>query len=178
MALPVTLAKDFQRRTLGPRQRPMVRALGEALFSPDGEASPERLESFVDEVDGFISPASKTLRFGLLAMLFVLKWSPLAFGRVRTFDELTVDERVHHLERLDRSRVRQLPLIVVAFKTVMTMLYYEEESELRDLGYPGPERKRYLKLASPVAQSTPPPASSAMSPASSPPSAPAPRELT
>lgn len=124
----------------------MVRALGEALFSPDGEASPEKLEAFVDEVDRFISPASKTLRFGLLAMLFVLKWSPIFFGRLRTFDELSVEERVHHLEKLERSKVRQLPLIVVGFKTVMSMLYYETPDELAALGYRS-ERKRYLLLA-------------------------------
>lgn len=125
----------------------MVRALGEALFSPDGEASVERLDAFVDEVDHFISPASKTLRFGLVLMLFVLKWTPFLFGRFRTFDDLSVEERVHHLEKLERSKVRQFPLIVVGFKTVMTMLYYETPEELKALGYKV-ERKRYLLLAS------------------------------
>jgi len=138
--------KDFQRTTFRATHRPIVRALAEALFSPDGEASPGRLETFVDEVDSFISPASKTLRFGFVAMLVVLRWSPLFFLKLRTFDEMTVDERVHHLERLDRSKVRQLPLIVVAFKTVMTMLWYEDEAELTGLGYPGHDRKRYLKV--------------------------------
>jgi hypothetical protein len=123
-----------------------VRALAEALFSPNGEATPERLDAFVDEVDAFISPASKTLRFGLVMMLSVLRWSPLLFGRFRVFEDLTVEQRVHHLERLDRSKVKQLPLIVVAYKTVMTMLFYEDEQELKGLGYPGPERKRYLQL--------------------------------
>jgi hypothetical protein len=123
-----------------------VRALAEAMFSPEGEATAERLDAFVDEVDAFISPASKTLRFGLVMMLGILRWSPLLFGRFRLFDDLTVEERVHHLERLDKSSVRQLPLIVVAYKTVMTMLFYEDETELRGLGYPGPARKRYLAV--------------------------------
>jgi len=141
------LTKDFQRKTLRPRHRPIVRALAEALFSPDGEASPERLDAFVDEVDAFISPASKTLRFGLVLMLGVLRWSPLLFGKFRLFDSMTVAERIHHLERLDQSKVKQLPLIVVAYKTVMTMLFYEEEQELEGLGYPGYERKRHLMTA-------------------------------
>ena len=140
------VTKDFRRTTLRPRHRPVVRALAEALFSPDGEATPERLDAFVDEVDAFISPASKTLRFGLVMMLGVLRWSPLLFGRFRLFEDLTVEERVQHLERLDQSRVKQLPLIVVAYKTVMTMLFYEDERELLGLGYPGPERKRYLNV--------------------------------
>ncbi len=139
------VTKDYQRTTLGARQRPMVRALGEALFSPDGEASPERLDAFIEEVDSFVSPASKTLRFGLKAMLFILKWSPFLFGWFRTFDELDVEDRVHHLEALERSRVRQFPLIVVGFKTVMTMIFYEHPDELRALGY-REERKRYLAL--------------------------------
>lgn len=140
------VTKDFQRTTLRPRHRPIVRALAEALFSPSGEATPERLDAFVDEVDAFISPASKTLRLGLVMMLWVLRWSPLLFGRFRLFEDLTVADRVTHLERLDRSKVKPLPLIVVAYKTVMTMLFYEDEQELAGLGYPGPERKRYLAV--------------------------------
>ncbi len=141
------VTKDFQRTTLRPRHRPIVRALAEALFSPDGEASPERLDAFVEEVDNFISPASKTLRFGLVLMLGVLRWSPLFFGRFKLFEHMTVEERVHHLERLDQSKVKQLPLIVVAYKTVMTMLFYEDEKELVGLGYPGHARKRHLKVS-------------------------------
>lgn len=150
------VTKDFRRTTLRPRHRPVVRALGEALFSPDGEATAERLDGFVDEVDAFISPASKTLRFGLVMMLHVLRWSPLLFGKLRTFDDMTVEERIVHLERLDQSKVKQLPLIVVAYKTVMTMLFYEDEQELRGLGYPGFERKRHLNL---LAGTAPRPAS-------------------
>jgi hypothetical protein len=140
------VTKDFRRTTLRPRHRPIVRALAEALVSPGGEATPERLDAFVDEVDAFISPSSKTLRFGLVAMLTVLRWSPLLFGRFRLFEDLTVEERISHLERLDRSKVKHLPLIVVAYKSVMTMLFYEDEQELKGLGYPGPERKRHLQL--------------------------------
>ena len=144
------VTQDFRRTTLKPRHRPLVRALAEALFSPNGEATPERLDTFVDDVDAFLSPASKTLRFGLVMMLHVLRWSPLFFGRFRLFEDLTVDERVTHLERLDHSKVKQLPLIVVAYKTVLTMIFYEDEDELRSLGYPGAERKRYLNVLPPA----------------------------
>ena len=116
------------------------------MFSPDGEVSGARLDAFVDEVDHFISPASKTLRFGLVAMLSVIRWSPLLFFRFKAFDDMTVDDRVEHLQRLEHSKVRQLPLLVVAYRTIMTMIFYEDEEEQRFLGYPGPERKRWLRV--------------------------------
>jgi hypothetical protein len=143
MPLPTLATKDFQRTTLGRRHRPVVRALAEAMFSPDGEVATERLDAFVDEVDAFISPASLTLRFGLLLMLDAIRWSPLLFFRLRAFEDLSTDERVAHLERLEHSKVKQLPLLVVAYKTVLTMLFYEDEREHAALGYPGPERKRW-----------------------------------
>lgn len=134
----------------------MVRALAEAMFSPDGEVSPARMEAFVDDVDAFVSPASKTLRFGLAFMLDLLRWSPLFFGTLRTFEALDVEGRLAHLHRLERSKVRQFPLLVVGYKTILSMLFYEDEEEQKNLGYPGPERKRWRSL--PIA-----PASSASS---------------
>ncbi|MDB4947272.1 MAG: Enoyl-CoA hydratase [Labilithrix sp.] len=142
------VTKDFRRTTLRPGQRPIVRALAEALFAPTGDATEATLDAFVENVDGFISPASKTLRFGLVMMLYVLEWSPVFFLQLRPFSSLGKDARVHHLERLDRSKVRQLPLVVAAYKTVLTMLFYEDEAELTHLGYPGPARKRHLSLVS------------------------------
>lgn len=127
----------------------MVRALAEALVSPDGEVTDARLDAFVDEVDRYISPASKTLRFGLKAMLSLIQWSPLLYGRLRLFTDMERDARIAHLERLERSRIVQLPLLVIAYKTLITMLYYEDEHELRALGYPGAERKRWLRVAPP-----------------------------
>lgn len=124
-----------------------MRALAEAMFSPDGEIPGERLDAFVDDVDAFISPASKTLRFGLVMMLIVIRWSPLLFFRFKTFDEMPVDDRVKHLERLEHAKVKQLPLLVVAYKTILTMIFYEDEGEQRAIGYPGPERKRWLSVA-------------------------------
>lgn len=145
--VPVLATKDYKRKTLKERHRPVVRALAESFFSPDGEVSEDRLDNFIDEVDAYISPASKTLRFGLVLMLSVIQWSPLMFGRLRVFSEMKLEERIEHLERLEASRVVQIPLLVVAYKTLMTMLFYEDEGELKALGYPGPERKRHLRLA-------------------------------
>lgn len=147
---PRTLTRDFARTTVKPHQRPFLRALAEAMFSPDGEVAPARLEAFVDEFDAFISPASKTLRAGLALMAFAVRWSPLLYLQLGPFEALSVDDRVRHLQRLERSKIAQLPLLVVAFKTVLTLLFYEDEEEQRAIGYPGPERHRY-KRALPTA---------------------------
>jgi hypothetical protein len=144
--VPALATKDYQRKTLKPRHRPVIRALAEAFFSPDGEVPDEKLDDFIDDVDGFISPASKTLRFGLVMLLAAIQWSPLLYGRFRVFSEMKLEDRIHHLEKLEASRFTQISLLVVAYKTLLTMLYYEDEDELRALGYPGHERKRYLRL--------------------------------
>ena len=45
--------------------------------------------------------------------------------------------------------MKQLPLMVVAYKTILTMTFYEDEREQQLLGYPGAERKRW-RAALPV----------------------------
>jgi hypothetical protein len=147
--------RPYNRQTLRARHRPVVRALAEALFSPDGELDAARLDAFVTEVDHFISPASKTLRFGLLVMLEVLRFSPVfVIHRWTTFDALPRGERTRMLEAMEHSRVAELTLIVVAYRTLMTIIFYEADDQLRQIGYPGPERHRF-KRALPVAE--PPP---------------------
>jgi hypothetical protein len=122
----------------------VVRGLAETLFSPNGEVEPARLDAFIDEVDAFMSPASKTLRFGLCLMLDVIRLAPLfVIRRWSTFEALSLSDRTRMLEAMDRSRVAELTLIVVAYKTLMSILFFEAESELLAIGYPGPERHRH-----------------------------------
>ncbi len=148
--------KPYQRSTLRARHRPVVRGLAEAFFSPDGEVEPARLDAFVDEVDRFVSPASKTLRWGLLVMLDVVRWAPLfILGRFSTFEGLARADKTRMLEAMDRSKVAELTLIVVAYKTIMSILFFETPSELRELGYPGHERHRWARALT-VAGPAPP----------------------
>jgi hypothetical protein len=148
--LPPLRTRDFARTTLRPRQRRMVRAIAEALFSEDGEPLDEAmLDAFVTNIDGFMSPASKTLRTGLMLMLELLRWLPVVVVRkMATFEDLPIETRTQMLERMDRSRISLFPLIVVAFKTMLTIAYFEDDARLRAIGYPGEERKRYLTVAS------------------------------
>lgn len=139
--------RDFARTTLRPRHRPVVRALAEALYSADGEVSGERLDAFVDEVDGFISPASKTLRFALKSMLDIIRLCPLLIlGKPALFENLDLADRIKMLERMDRHKIQIFTLVLVAFKTLMTIAFYEDPVELKQLGYPGEERQRYKRL--------------------------------
>jgi hypothetical protein len=43
--------------------------------------------------------------------------------------------------------VMLLLLPLIAFKTVLAMHFFEDDAELRALGYPGDERKRWLTIA-------------------------------
>ena len=150
--------RPYQRTTLRARHRPVVRGLAEAFFSADGEVEPAQLDAFVDEVDRFVSPASKTLRWGLLVMLDVVRWAPLfVLGRFSTFEGLPRADKTRMLEAMDRSKIAELTLIVVAYKTIMSILFFESAIELSALGYPGPERHRYrrgLPLTTPTTTAT------------------------
>jgi hypothetical protein len=150
MKIPALATRDFARTTLRPHQRRMVAAIAEALFSRDGEPlEPKMLAEFVTNVDGFMSPASKTLRSGLLLMLEVLRWLPLlVVGKFAAFDDLPIPKRTEMLQRMDRSKFSLFPLVVVAFKTMLTIAYYEDDERLRAIGYPGEERKRWLTVRS------------------------------
>ena len=128
-----------------------MRALTEAFFTDDQPLAPERLDAYVDDVDDHMSRASKTLRFGLLLMIEALRLlPPLLVRRFRVFDDLDLEDRVTMLQRMDRSRFPIFPLIIVAFKTLMTMGWFEDEAMLRSMGYPGEARERY-KRSLPVA---------------------------
>jgi len=141
---PALHVKDYQRTTLRPRHRPVVATLAEAYFAEGVPMSPGRLSAFTDEVDRAISNASKTLRFGLRLMLDALRFAPIfLIGRATLFEDLPLDERVRVLVRMERSSVMIWTMIFVAWKTLMAIIFFEDDGLLRDMGYPGPERTRY-----------------------------------
>ncbi len=151
MPLPLLRTRDFARTTLRPRHRAVVRALGEAMFTGDEPLAEADLDALVESADGFMSPASKTLRFGLTGMLDILRFLPLlVVGRFAAFDDLSREDRVKMLGRMDASRFVPFTLIVVAFKTMLTIAFFEDEARQRAIGYPGPEREHY-KRSLPVA---------------------------
>lgn len=125
--------------------------MAEALFTNDEPLSDKRLDEFVIEIDKLISPASKTLRWGLMRLLELLNLIPIfVIGKLSFFENLSLEDRSKMLMRLERSQFPPFLLSFVAYKTLMSIVYFEEEEELAKLGYPGPARERYkrsLRLA-------------------------------
>ncbi len=137
--------RDFARSTLKARQRPLVGALAEAMFAHSDGPSTERLDTFVAEVDDFVSFASRTLRFGLLLMLEVVRVAPvLVLFRFATFSSLSRDDRVCVLERMERSRLIALTLVFAAWKTILSFVFFEHPEELAAAGY-SPVRRRHAR---------------------------------
>ena len=134
------------RTTLTTQDRVVLRAVAEAMFSEDGEVEASRLDAHLEEVDAFISSASKPLRAGLRFALFVVRIAPLLlFMRARRIESLSVEERVRVLSRLERSPFAHLSLAFIGWRTVMTFVFYEHPVELATLGYASDERKVYKR---------------------------------
>ncbi|MBX3191870.1 MAG: hypothetical protein KF819_33070 [Labilithrix sp.] len=128
------------------RDRVVVRAIAEAMFSEDGEVEAARLDAHVEEVDAFISAASRPLRFGLRVALFVVRLAPiLTFFRLATIEKLPLADRVAVLSRLERTRATNLSLAFIGWRTIMTLAFYEDPAELRAIGYTTDERKRHKR---------------------------------
>ena len=126
------------------------------MFSQDGEVDESRLDAHVEQVDGFISNASKQLRLGLRLALFIVRIAPvLLFFRMRMLESLSVDERVTVLARLERSRFAEMSLAFIGWRAVMTMVFYEHPAELEALGYASDERKVYKRRLALVPMAAP-----------------------
>ncbi len=137
------------RFVLHPRQRRLLRALGDALFAHDGGPRAAQLDALVLGFEAHLTPVSRTLRFGLLAMLDLIRWLPLVLlVSPRPFEDLGREGRVRILERMERSRAAALLVPLVAYKSFLAFIFFEDPDELRAMGYPGDgARKRWLKLA-------------------------------
>lgn len=134
------------RFALSPRHRTMVRAIAGALFEHEGGPSEAQLDAVADAYEAHVGALSMQLRPVLLLSLDFVRWLPLLlFVAARPFEELGVEARVTLLERMERSRFLPLLLAFVAYKTLLTMIFFELPEELRAMGYPGLERKRWLR---------------------------------
>jgi len=129
-------ARDFRRTTFSQRQLPALRAIPEA-----------RMSAFVADFDDYVSRSSKTLRFGFVMLLEVVRFLPLLLiGRLAVFEDLSPTDRDRMLEKMESHRVTLLALIFVAFKTPMMIVWFEDPALLLEVGYPGEARSRYKRL--------------------------------
>ncbi len=132
-------------------------AIGEAMFAEDGEVPRATLEARLRASLAVVSAATWPVRFGLHVALVLLQVAPLlCFAHARTLERLPLAERVRFLERLERSSFLPLCLAFVGWRTIATLVFYEDPSELRALGYTSDERHRH-KRALPVLPSAPAP---------------------
>jgi hypothetical protein len=133
---------------LSPRHRTMVRAVAGALFEHETGPTEAQLDAVVAAYEAHVGALSLQLRPVLLLSLDFVRWLPvLLFVAARPFEALDVGVRVRLLERMERSRLLPLVLAFVAYKTLLTMIFFEMPEELRAMGYPGLERKRWLRAA-------------------------------
>jgi hypothetical protein len=137
------------RFALRSRHRVVLRALGDALFAHESGPRPGQLDALLDGFEAHLTPVSRTLRFGLVAMLDLIHWLPrLLLSSVRAFEELNREQRIRLLERMERSRAVLLLVPLVAYKAFLSFIFFEDPAELRAMRYPGDgERKRWLKVA-------------------------------
>lgn len=134
--------------SLSDRQRATVRALGEALFHHADGPTPLQLDELVAGVEAHMRPVSRPQRAALLLALLLVRWLPvLLWVAPEPFDAVSVPKRLRILERMDRSRALVLLMPLVAFKTLFSLLFFEQPDELRAMGYPGDARKRWLRPA-------------------------------
>jgi hypothetical protein len=124
----------------------VVYAIAEAMFSEDGEVDAVRLDAQVDAAETHISAASRAVRLGLRVALVVVRLAPiLFFVGLTTFERLPLPARVALLGRLERSRRAMLSLAFIGWRTILTLLFYEDPAELRALGYAGDDRHRHRR---------------------------------
>ena len=133
------------RTTFKPRQRALVRVLVETMFTHNHGPLDDRIDAIALEFDHYVSQASAQMRLAVAGMLWLVRVAPLlTLGRFRTFDHLALADRVRVLEQMAVSRVRALALVVAAFKAILSLLFFEYDDELRELGYTR-ERNRYKR---------------------------------
>lgn len=114
--------------------------MADALFEIEDRT---RAEALTDEVFAFLSSAAFATRATLGVALFMLRWAPLLlFMSWRPLDRLTSERRREVLERIERS---SFGLVLVPWRTLLMLHFYEDARELARIGYRA-ERKRHLAV--------------------------------
>lgn len=113
------------------------------MFELEESEREERLGALVDESFEFLRSASFVSRIGLIAALVLLRFAPLlSFFSWRPLERLDRTRRREMLSRLERS---PLGLVLVAWRTILVLHFYEDARELARIGY-REERKRHLTV--------------------------------
>jgi hypothetical protein len=154
--MPVT--RDFERTTFGPFARRAIRGAAEAFFTdpdapadlPDlaGGGADARMEWLVADADDMVSHGSAQLQTGLRIAITVLELLPIfVIGRLSLASNLSLEERVRFLRKVETGPLTFLALLVVAWKTLLTVLYFEHPEAAPLLGYDGKHERYKVALA-------------------------------
>ena len=118
-----------------------MRAVIEAVFARQGEAGdvtppPEARVAWVtDEVDDFLARASgRSYAIVLLSLVVVSVVAPLMSRRLGSLASLSPTERVHALERFEKSGFAPA---LLAVKALLSVHYYEHPDAACEVGYDG-----------------------------------------
>lgn len=131
-------------RVFSERRLPAMRALTRGLVGV--ELDDARVDAVIADVDDHLAQASPSLRLGLLLLLEVLRLLPVfVLARFAVLEDLTVADRDRFLARVDASPRLSLPL--VAYKTIITISFYELPDELTRVGYVETRRRWLTKPA-------------------------------
>lgn len=125
----------IEMKTLSSRQLAVARAIAATLFEADAThpVPRERLDFTLQELRAYVSRVGLQTRLAFGFAFFVLQHAPfLLMGKIRRFTKLSGDARRRYLEKLEKSR---LGLVVVLVKTVLSFVYFEHPDALAGTGY-------------------------------------------
>jgi hypothetical protein len=136
------------------RTQRSARAVAEALFfDPAAPPPAARLDWVVTEVADLLRHAGTRSRGMFQLCLFLVSWlAPLWLFRLPPLRRLPLGDRVRALTKMEDSRT--VSPLVLACKTVLCMVYYEDEGALRVIGAYEPctpEQRRLPLLPRPAA---------------------------
>lgn len=115
------------------RTRSLLRAVCEAFFYRGTDVARERIDWVEREAVETLRMAGPRARTLFLLCLFGVAWlAPLWIGRLPTIRRLPLTRRIDAMARMEDSPLGA-PL-VLAIKTVLCFLYYEQAEPLAELG--------------------------------------------
>ncbi|MBS2016406.1 MAG: hypothetical protein JST00_26210 [Deltaproteobacteria bacterium] len=140
--MPLTYERPREREVgLGPSASRSVRAFIEALFARKGEGDElvlpprDRTEWVCNEIDDFVARASMRSYLVVVLSLFVVDIvAPLFLRRVGRLASLEPADRIHALERFEKS---SLSPVLLAVKALVCIHYYEHPDAAREVGFDG-----------------------------------------
>ena len=126
---------------LGPWSKRAATAVIEAVFAragESGEVTPppaERVAWVTAEVEDTLARASgRSYAIVILSLFVVSVVAPILSRRFTTLASLSPSERVHALERFERSAFAPS---LLAVKALLSVHYYEHPDAAREVGYDG-----------------------------------------